>query len=506
MMMSLAAHVSLVASGARASGERAFAVTVRKKSAEAAGRTLPRRLLSKADAITMHSYGDGLSNMYGGGHEFSLTVTLAGGQEFDLIMDTGSPVTYFPCLGCRPEICGYHEHQYYDWRLSQDFRILNTSTNAADAAFCEAMPVLHNVSVDGECLFELGYVDGSQGHGTMVEDSITVGDELSSAKMIFGCGGLVEGDGSSDRQDGMAGFSRGNTAFHSQLAEAGVIDEHVFGFCSEGSGTDTAMLSLGRYDFGRDLSPLSYTRILGDDDLAVRTLSWKLGETIIAGSSNVYTVLDSGTTLVYLPSAMFQDFITQLQTRITTSHSEVELISDEDEGVYCFTSETTVLTANLRREWFPKLTIMYDPDFELSLPPENYLFSHPVFPHTYCVGIQESADGNILLGQQTLRNTFVEYDLENHRIGMVVAQCEHLRKKFAPDKPHDPWRIVAIVFISLSVAGAVGAALLVLYPKFKTAKPFKYQVFTVDTLDMEIEMGERLHPAGFIDSMQIGSS
>ena len=68
------------------------------------------------------------------------------------------------------------------------------------------------------------------------------------------------------------------------------------------------------------------------------------------------------------------------------------------------------------------------------------------------MGIEESEDDTILLGQQTLRNTFVEYDLENNRVGMVVAECEKLRKKFAPDTPHNPWKFVATVFILLFTA------------------------------------------------------
>lgn len=484
--------VSFVASGARAHGKGSFAIAVKKQARAVPG--TGRRLLSKADAIPIHAYGDRLGNGYGQGHEFSLTITLAGGQEFDLIMDTGSPITYLPCLGCSPELCGYHEHQYYDWRMSTDFRVLNASTSAADAAFCDAMPVAHEVgevsNVSGFCFFEIGYLDGSVGGGYMVEDVVTVGDELSPANMTFGCGGMKRADGSFMRQDGMAGFSRGNTAFHTQLAKAGVIDAHVFGFCSEGSGTDTAMLSLGRYNFGHNLAPLSYTRILGDDDLAVRTMSWKLGDTTIAGSSNVVTVLDSGTTLVYLPSVMFQDFMNQLTAQVTANHSEVEVVVNEDTQKRCFISETTVLTASVVREWFPKLTITYDPDIKLTLPAENYLYSHPVIPHTYCVGIDESEDETILLGQQTLRNTFVEYDLENDRVGLVVAQCENLRKKFAPDTPHNRWRFVAIVFILMFTACVIGGVSLFLYVKFGSRKPFKYQVFDVDLLDAEIEMGD----------------
>jgi len=148
--------------------------------------------------------------------------------------------------------------------------------------------------------------------GYMAEDTFTLGDELAPAKITFGCGGMYYPDGSNLRQDGMAGFSRGNTAFHTQLAKAGVIDAHVFGFCSEGMETSTAMLTLGRYNFGRRVPELAWTRMLGEDDLAVRTMSWKLGDKTIASSSNVYTVLDSGTTLTLLPSAMHHDFMTHL--------------------------------------------------------------------------------------------------------------------------------------------------------------------------------------------------
>ena len=122
-MFVLVAYVALVALGAHASGKGSFAIAVRKKPGATA--EAGRRLLSKADAIPLHSYGERLVNYHGNGHEFSLTITLAGGQEFDLIMDTGSPITYLPCLGCSPKLCGHHEHQYYDWRLSKDFRVLN---------------------------------------------------------------------------------------------------------------------------------------------------------------------------------------------------------------------------------------------------------------------------------------------------------------------------------------------------------------------------------------------
>ena len=501
-MFVLVAYVALVALGAHASGKGSFAIALKKKPRATAG--AGRRLLSKADAIPIHSYGADLVGRYSSGHVFFLTVELAGKQKFDLMLDTGSQLTYFPCKGCPFELCGIHEHPYYDYDMSKTFRKLNCSTSAADAAYCNAQPDVllcdTNISYTNECWFGIGYVDGSGGGGYMAEDTFTLGDELAPAKITFGCGGVMRADGTYLRQDGMAGFSRGNTAFHTQLAKAGVIDAHVFGFCSEGMETSTAMLTLGRYNFGRRVPKLAWTRMLGEDNLAVRTMSWKLGDKTISGSSNVYTILDSGTTLTYLPSAMHHDFMTHLNETARNAGLSVIIVGN---GTHCFyeNQRQSSLTQYTLTQWFPSLTITYDPDVTLVLRPENYLFANNIDLHMFCAGIKATddlarANGEqvLLLGQQTLRNTFVEYDLENNRVGMVVAECENLRKKFAPDTPHNPWRFVATVFILLFAACVIGGVSFCLYVKFWSRKPFKYQVFADETLDKEIEMGD-LAPA-----------
>ena len=124
------------------------------------------------------------------------------------------------------------------------------------------------------------------------------------------------------------------------------------------------------------------------------------------------------------------------------------------------------------------------------------MFADTVNLHAFCAGIMSASDAalangeQIILGQQTLRNTFVEYDLENSRVGMATVQCEKLREKFAPDTPHNPWKFVATVFILLFTACVIGGVSLCLYVKFWSRKPFKYQVFADETLDKEIEMGD----------------
>ena len=396
--IALLAPACLFASDARAKGKGSFAIALERRA------KAPRRgreLWSKSDAISIHSYGDRLGNFHGEGHEFSLTVTLPGAQEFDLIVDTGSPITYAPFLGCRPSCAGITS---INTTIGGYRKIFERSTRRRvmwTPPFVTPCPSRTTSATTERVTFPSAIWTGRWAAGYMVEDVVTVGDELAPAKMIFGCGGLVEADGGYTRQDGMAGFGRGNTASTRSWRKR-ASSTRTFSDSVRGSGTDTAMLSLGRYDFGRDLPPLSYTRILGDDDLAVRTMSWRLRRRRRRRVVNVVTVLDSGTTLVLVPTVMFESFKTLLVTQLAATHPELIVLEDD----FCFIPNATVLTANVRHEWFPKLTITYDPDIHLTLAPENYLYSHPFLPHTFCVGIEESEDDIILLGQQTLRNTF----------------------------------------------------------------------------------------------------
>ena len=328
--------------------------------------------------------------------------------------------------------------------MSKTFRKLNCTTSTEDAAYCNAQPNVllcdTNISYTNTCLFGIGYVDGSVGAGYMAEDTFTLGDELSPAKITFGCGGMYYPDGAI-------------SAKMVWLGSVGATLHFTHSWQRRVSSTRTYSDSVAKVwkhrprclhwvvttleGASRSLRGLVCS---GKIELAVRTMSWKLGDKTIASSSNVYTVLDSGATLTLLPSAMHHDFMTHLNETARNAGLSVVVVGN---GTHCFyeNQRQSSLTQYTLTRWFPSLTITYDPDVTLILRPENYLFADTVSLHTFCAGIMSASDvalangEQIILGQQTLRNTFVEYDLENARVGMATVQCEKLREKFAPDTP-----------------------------------------------------------------------
>ena len=279
-----------------------------------------------------------------------------------------------------------------------------------DAAFCDAMPVAHNVSDYGTCDFSIGYLDGSVGGGYMVEDVVTVGDELAPAKMIFGCGGLVEADGRYTRQDGMAGFGRGSPLPGALAKRA---SSTAAGFCSrKWYGYRDVITRAVRFR-----SRFTTACIRESSVTMILRSGRRLGDSTRPPGRRRRHVLDSGTTLVLVPTVMFESFKTLLVTQLT----HIQSLSFW--RMVFVSSPATVLTA-IRPNGSE--TDHHVDDIHLTLAPENYLHSHPFLPHVLR-WIEESEDDIILLGQQTLRNTFAEYDLENLR-RRRRRRCETLRK------------------------------------------------------------------------------
>jgi hypothetical protein len=215
----------------------------------------------------------------------------------------------------------------------------------------------------------------------------------------------------------------------------------MFSFCVEGFGVNGGLLTLGRFDFGADAPTLAKTPLILHKPKfhIVRTVSWKLGDTDIKSSQNVLTTLDSGTTFTFVPNAMLRDFKEQLDAHA----KQVGMIEiDGPDPAYddvCYGVSAVAMNSTLNKdtvsEWFPSLTIAYSGNASLTLGPENYLFAHEKNSSAFCVGIFLNVVNEILLGQITMRDTLMEFDVANSHVGMASTNCTVLREKYAEDSP-----------------------------------------------------------------------
>ncbi|KAJ9166303.1 hypothetical protein P3X46_021077 [Hevea brasiliensis] len=374
-----------------------------------------RRQLQNSDLpnARMRLYDDLLSNGYYTTRLFIGTPP----QEFALIVDTGSTVTYVPCSTC--EQCGKHQDPRFQPEASSTYK-----------------PIKCNPSCDcddegKQCTYERRYAEMSSSSGVLAEDVISFGNEseLTPKRAIFGCENAETGDLFRQRADGIMGLGRGRLSVVDQLVEKNIIS-YSFSLCYGGMDVGGGAMVLGRISPPPDMvfthsdpyrSPY-YNIELKELHVAGKRL--KLNPRIFNGKHG--TVLDSGTTYAYLPEAAFLAFKDAIMKEI---HFLKHIHGpDPNYNDVCFSGAGRDVSQ--LSKIFPEVNMVFGNGQKLSLSPENYLFRHTKVSGAYCLGIfQNGKDPTTLLGGIIVRNTLVTYDRENDKIGFWKTNCSELWKR-----------------------------------------------------------------------------
>uniref|UniRef100_A0A0D3FUA3 Peptidase A1 domain-containing protein n=1 Tax=Oryza barthii TaxID=65489 RepID=A0A0D3FUA3_9ORYZ len=127
------------------------------------------------------------------------------------------------------------------------------------------------------------------------------------------------------------------------------------------------------------------------------------------------TIIDSGTTLTYLPEIVYKE----IMLAVFAKHKDITFHNVQE--FLCFQYVGRV------DDDFPKITFHFENDLPLNVYPHDYFFENG--DNLYCVGFQngglQSKDGKgmVLLGDLVLSNKLVVYDLENQVIGWTEYNC-----------------------------------------------------------------------------------
>ncbi|GAB4852292.1 hypothetical protein Ancab_016484 [Ancistrocladus abbreviatus] len=337
-------------------------------------------------------------------------------QEFALIVDTGSTVTYVPCSSCTK--CGRHQDPRFQPELSSSYKPVKCN---ADCSCDEARE---------QCIYERRYAEMSSSSGVLGKDMISFGNEseLKAQDVVFGCENVETGDLFSQRADGIMGLGRGQLSIVDQLVEKGAISD-TFSLCYGGMDVGGGSMILGAHPLPHDMifthsdpsrSPY-YNIELKEIHVAGKPLN--LSPKIFDGKHG--TVLDSGTTYAYLPEAAFIAF----KDAIMKGTHPLQKIPGPDPGYkdICFAGAGRDVSQLSKT--FPEVEMIFNNGQKLSLFPENYLFRHTKVRGAYCLGIfQNGKDTTTLLGGIVVRNTLVTYDRAKNRVGFWKTNCSELWK------------------------------------------------------------------------------
>jgi len=355
----------------------------------------------------------------------SLYVGLPKQQKFTVVFDTGSGHLFVPSLACASTTC--LRHRRYDRSESGTAMDIDHSGAEVPATASErdqvsisfgTGDVLGEFVQDVVCLSEhsdVKNVSNLQETGDCIRVRVITATEMTEEPFF------------NFDFDGVVGLGLGALAvdpefsYFGQMAKTGILPKPQFGFFLSKSDEVPSELSFGGHDELRVSEPLSWAKVLQPElgYWQVRIKSVKIGGVPVPAceSGKCVGIVDSGTSLLGVPSQMIKDIHWKLARKIPGDPSELDC----------------------RHAGGPQITFDLG-DKELSLDAEDYSRPTAMRVESNTTGVvqvvcrasllpvnmgTEEEGGNpltFILGEPVLRKYYTTFDWKEEEIGFALAK------------------------------------------------------------------------------------
>lgn len=338
-------------------------------------------------------------------------------KDFHVQVDTGSDILWVNCASCQG--CPTKSELGIDLMRYDPKASASGKSVSCDEEFCMLNTRFSDCKTGMPCDFQVTYGDGSATAGFFVKDNIQfdqVSGDLKTKSMngsiSFGCSTRQSGElgASTQAVDGILGFGQASSSVISQLAASGKVKK-IFAHCLDGKNGG------GIFTIGPVVDPKVNTTSLVPDapHYNVVMKGIEVGGEVLDIPTTV-AVIDSGTTLAYLPQKVHSALMEKLMAR--QPQLNIRLV---DGSFRCFEYSGKI------DDGFPVVTFRFADSLPLIVYPHDYLFQ--VKESEWCIGWQDSgvrtSDGRemTLFGDLVLSNKLVLYDIEKQAIGWTEYDC-----------------------------------------------------------------------------------
>ena len=339
-------------------------------------------------------------------------------QQFELIVDTGSGTTAFPCAGCSG--CGHHlTGARYDASRS----------SSAEPLTCASSKCPHCYSSrSSECKYSVSYTEGSSIGGHIVVDTFTFYDAAGRRTPVpasFGCQTHETGMFKSQKADGITGFNlqtgRSATLFSELVAATGAPD--AFSLCYANyvgalvmGGALPAAASHWNW-IPYSSSGSSYKVDLHD---------LRIGGASVGASSSRYraTIVDSGTSFMYLPPDAYRPVRDKWRRECPWGACSSRVATGDYPDDFCYTMSAEEMGQ------FYTMTLHFAGGVTLTLAPTEYAYE--LRRGVRCLGVFDNEHNGAVIGAANMRNHDVVFDRTRRRVAFVPADCVAIHHGTAP--------------------------------------------------------------------------
>ncbi|XP_019069799.1 aspartic proteinase 36-like isoform X1 [Solanum lycopersicum] len=341
-----------------------------------------------------------------------------------MLIDTGSDISWVSCSSCsncpRTSELGV-EMNFYDADNSSTSSVISCSASICTSDEC---------SETNQCAYSLHYADNSGTSGYFVSDLFYFDKIMrtsliskSSTSIIFGCstcqlGHLILTDGA---VDGILGFGQQRLSIISQLSSHG-ISPKSFSHYLKGEGSGGGILVLGEI-----LHPsMVYTPLApskGHYSVYLQSISvhgriLPIHPEAFANSGDRGTIVDSGTSLVYLVAEAYESVVDAITVVVSPSAKPIT------SAMYPCYLISSSFAENIT-EVFPTISLNFAGDASMNLTPTDYLDDMGFVDGAakWCIRFIKSGLSLTILGDVALKDRIIVYDLARQRIGWANYNC-----------------------------------------------------------------------------------
>lgn len=407
---------SLLALAAATSAADVLRIPIARISPGAVTRRDPHPRLSKRASFTESL----ANNITGGGYYASVTVGTPG-QTLDLVLDTGSSDAFL--IKKDANLCESQILQtYYQTTCGPTFDPSQSSTYQI-------------ISPGG---FQIQYLDGSAASGDYIMDKFEIGGATVGALQM----GLANQTATGTGVLGISFTSNEATAAQypnliDQMLNQSLIPTRAYSLYLNDYASSTGSILFGGVDTEKFIGELTVIPILPDAqtqiytsftvDMTALSLSFSNGTTYNASlpSGSLDAILDSGTTLSYLPDGVATPVLAAVNAYIYTTFASSSSIAMVDCALLGSGLEVSIRFNSTATITVPADELIIDAFYQDEIPEEV------PFAETCLFGIQNSGDSIsdekadqidfALLGDTFLRSAYVVYDLDNKQVGLAQA-------------------------------------------------------------------------------------
>lgn len=326
-------------------------------------------------------------------------------QRVSVIVDTGSHIAAFPCASCKH--CGNHIDPAFDFAKS-------TSAAWVGCDSCKGS------CKSGHCSYSQSYTEGSSLSGWWFTDMVRIGDAQQRNPPVQAKLGCHQNENNlfyTQKANGILGIAPSSgapTVLEELYRDREHVEKRVFALCLAEWG---GRFVVGGWNASYHQGEIGWTPLTSKGTYAVQLSSMSVGGTPLGSGINFkHTIIDSGTTHVYMGSKPYR-----------TLRAAIERYCDAHNGCGA-TRKGTCFTVKKDLKAFPDITVFFG-TLSTVWQAKGYL-NHKATSKNWCYSFMDDGNNaNTVLGAAWMMHHEIIFDLRRDKVGIVQADCPDYKER-----------------------------------------------------------------------------